>query len=87
MTTRTAWECPRCHRMNAPHVDHCDCAARGVELVPPRTPVPPLVPYDWIWRKPDTGTIAVTSPTTYGLPFRDPNRTPITRARAKEGEA
>ena len=21
-----AWECPRCHRMCAPHVDHCDCS-------------------------------------------------------------
>lgn len=22
---RCAWECPRCHRINAPHVDKCDC--------------------------------------------------------------
>lgn len=22
---RTAWECPRCHTINAPHVDRCAC--------------------------------------------------------------
>lgn len=22
---RAPWECPRCHRVNAPHVDRCDC--------------------------------------------------------------
>lgn len=22
---RAAWECPRCRRVNAPHLDHCDC--------------------------------------------------------------
>lgn len=21
----TPWECPRCHRINAPHAEHCDC--------------------------------------------------------------
>lgn len=25
MNEPKAWECSRCHRMNAPHVDHCDC--------------------------------------------------------------
>ena len=20
-----AWECPRCHRINAPHTERCDC--------------------------------------------------------------
>ena len=24
-TVPLAWECPRCHRMNVPHVNHCDC--------------------------------------------------------------
>lgn len=19
------WECPRCHQINAPHINHCDC--------------------------------------------------------------
>ena len=22
---RKPWECPRCHKINAPHVDRCDC--------------------------------------------------------------
>lgn len=35
--TRTAWECPRCQRMNAPHVDHCDCAPNTPELALPPT--------------------------------------------------
>lgn len=25
MPARTAWECPRCHAINAPHVDRCAC--------------------------------------------------------------
>lgn len=24
-TPRAAWECPRCRRVNAPHLDHCGC--------------------------------------------------------------
>lgn len=27
---RKAWECPRCKRVNAPHVDRCDCAPEGM---------------------------------------------------------
>ena len=22
---KSAWECPRCHKVNAPHVDQCSC--------------------------------------------------------------
>ena len=25
MTTNTGWLCPRCHLVNAPHVDRCAC--------------------------------------------------------------
>lgn len=25
---RTSWECPRCQRMNAPHLDYCSCPPR-----------------------------------------------------------
>lgn len=24
---KAAWECPRCHKVNAPHVDQCSCSA------------------------------------------------------------
>lgn len=24
-----AWECPRCHKVNAPHIDQCSCDAAG----------------------------------------------------------
>lgn len=24
-----AWECPRCRRINAPHVERCDCRPEG----------------------------------------------------------
>lgn len=27
---RKAWECPRCQKVNAPHVDQCDCAPDGM---------------------------------------------------------
>ena len=23
--TKSAWECPRCHRINAPWMPYCDC--------------------------------------------------------------
>lgn len=26
-TQRRAWECPRCNRINAPHVDQCSCSS------------------------------------------------------------
>lgn len=39
---RSAWECPRCQKVNAPHVDQCPCVARAwtftttiVDLAPP----------------------------------------------------
>lgn len=50
--TRTAWECPRWQRVNAPHVDHCDCKPDALV---------PFKPYD------SGGTISVTSPTTIAI--------------------
>lgn len=48
MPERNAWECPRCHKVNAPHVDQCSCdgnAVIGIPL-PPQPIVPPVtVPY------------------------------------------
>lgn len=29
-----AWECPRCHKINAPHVDRCDCKPEGGGIKP-----------------------------------------------------
>mgnify|MGYP007083421604 CR=1 FL=1 len=67
--TRTAWECPRCQRMNAPHVDRCDCAPNTPEIVPPRTPAPslpnPFKPFD------TSGTIT-TAPNTYVITYLGP---------------
>lgn len=38
-----AWECPRCHRINAPHIDHCDCYEEGRETTAaPDTPLEPF---------------------------------------------
>jgi len=52
---RTAWECPRCHKINAPHVDRCDCepepelTSTGGEIRWIRMPsqIAPLEIYPW----------------------------------------
>lgn len=45
---REPWICPRCLRMCAPHLDHCDCSPEPVyvpyEQSPPVAPTPPLIP-------------------------------------------
>jgi hypothetical protein len=45
MNDRTPWICPRCGCMNAPHVDHCDCAgdstaSQPIWVVPPQPTIP-----------------------------------------------
>lgn len=45
MTEPKAWECIRCHRINAPHVDRCDCDD-NLTVSQPTSPLPPYVlPY------------------------------------------
>lgn len=36
------WECPRCHRINAPTEKRCECAARVWPPDPPWRPSPPV---------------------------------------------
>jgi hypothetical protein len=40
----TGWQCPRCQRINAPHVDHCDCTGAQPQAVPAPQPLPPRLP-------------------------------------------
>lgn len=40
----SAWECPRCHRINAPHVDQCTCDSDGAGVVVLNPPVLPTLP-------------------------------------------
>lgn len=51
MTYRQPWECPRCNRICAPHLDYCDCQPGQPAAVPsvwpfePWTPLPgPIIP-------------------------------------------
>lgn len=45
MLARAAWTCPRCQRVNAPHVDQCSCAAPTPATLPsPLLPFPTLPP-------------------------------------------
>jgi hypothetical protein len=52
------WICPRCGKVNGPHVTHCDCLG-GLPASPLFPPLmPPVVwpPAEWPkqpWRKPD----------------------------------
>lgn len=32
MSENIGWECPRCHKINAPHVNQCDCVKQKVEV-------------------------------------------------------
>jgi hypothetical protein len=41
MATREPWECPRCHRILAPHMDFCDCGGTAEVGAVPLTSVPP----------------------------------------------
>lgn len=42
--TRVAWTCPRCDRVNAPHVDQCSCAS-PVTVAPSIPTLPITLPY------------------------------------------
>jgi hypothetical protein len=44
-----SWECHRCHKVNAPHANQCDCVAAA-----PVQPLAPFVPANW----PSNGTIS-----------------------------
>jgi hypothetical protein len=39
---RQPWECPRCHRINGPHVDHCDCKPEQKQAEPQRIVIQPV---------------------------------------------
>lgn len=39
---RTAWECVRCHRICAPHMDHCDCGPTSVVFFPSPITITPI---------------------------------------------
>lgn len=54
------WECPRCGKIHAPHIDSCDCSKPG-EWAPnqwPTYPTYPWYPYNPVWY-PSCGTTAV----------------------------
>lgn len=67
---RTAWECTRCHRINAPHVDRCDCEPTERRMTyeevrdayfPRKTSKDSVgTPYDW-WHPGYPYRITVTS--------------------------
>ena len=38
--TRDPWECPRCKRVLAPHVDVCPCSEGGTGVLAPVSPLP-----------------------------------------------
>lgn len=57
-TIRQPWTCPRCERVCAPHLDHCDCQPQPAVVptvwpaptfpgpqVEPTTPVTPNIPW------------------------------------------
>jgi len=41
----TGWICPRCGKVNAPHVAQCDCVGGGKSLPCPQPYYPPYDPY------------------------------------------
>jgi hypothetical protein len=43
----SAWECIRCHRINAPQTAFCACGpdTKGPMVLPPPPPVPNSIPY------------------------------------------
>lgn len=47
---KSSWECHRCHKINAPHIDRCDC----VSAAPFPRPIQPIQPIPFVW--PNTGT-------------------------------
>ena len=51
MIDRKPWRCPDCHKMHAPHVDHCDCRPPAQIGIAPMTG--PLTP--------STGTTTITT--------------------------
>ena len=72
---RTAWECPRCHKVNAPHVEKCDCVPVEINepiSIPyiPYIPYAPYQPYPFgpgyppIYPYPNYGEIIITCKST-----------------------
>lgn len=76
MTTRTAWRCPDCGVMHAPHIDRCECQPDAA--VRSRVEPLPTVSIPSIWTEPAekvTGTITVAADPKWriyvtGTPFR-----------------
>lgn len=58
MNDHTAWECPRCHKINAPHVNQCECKPENEGMTYPEIAekyFPPIVVQpepepDWLKR-------------------------------------
>lgn len=74
--SRLGWECSRCHRSLAPHVDECPCSAAvgaaPIWVVPPQEfPLPPTVapstiePYKVTITGTTSGTGAVSVPSVF----------------------
>ena len=60
---KQSWECHRCHRVNAPHVDSCGCVS-----VAPYNPLvsPVIVPVPTWWERPYEITWGASVLTTGG---------------------
>jgi len=71
---RFPWECPRCHHVNAPHVDQCPCGGPGggvtadVPAPPPaQPPATVTMTHPWQWWAANTtasgaGTLTLSFP-------------------------
>jgi len=70
---RAAWECPRCHRINAPHVDKCDCVEKPERM---EWPIPSIIyPYWYVeptpyYRDPGHYVITTTDTVTVGYEYK-----------------
>jgi len=70
---RFPWECPRCHRVNGPHIDQCPCGPDGgvaAEVPAPAPSQPPAtvtMTHPWHWWAAST-TAAGASTLTFSFP-------------------
>lgn len=63
---RHAWECPRCHRVNAPWIDNCECEPVDTAKLVEQAPYWPNYPYTWPWTQPQYPQHPITWTTTTG---------------------